>query len=255
MGGIPAPFGASLSVLTKFLEGLRQIALGPRTRTGEDLRSRIRVFCRYPILLTTEEGGPDRAYVVDLGLNGLRLEDVRRLKRGARVEIASAFPGMEQDRLAGEVIWCRERLSGGYNAGVRYEQPSGWARVILRELGIDEQSGMQRRRHLRIPTSLRAEIRELDSNRSLVDGRVANLSMGGLLLRSEGELKAGTEVLCLFGPSSHYPNLSVEARVLGSSFDEEERNWYHSLEFEDLSGREVREVGRLVVSFLKERGE
>lgn len=243
-------------MLSKFLETLRQIVLGPRSVPGEDHRARIRVFCRYPILLTTEEGGmPDRAYVVDIALNGVRLEDVKKLKRGTRVEIASAYPGLETSRLSGEVVWCRERISGGYNAGVRYAEPTGWARVVLEELGIDERSADQRRRHLRIPTSLRAELRDRRTNRQLVDGRVANLSLGGLLLRSERELEAGHEVVCLFGPYSHYPTLSVNARVLSSAYDSEERHWFHSLEFMELSGREVREVGRLVVSFLKERGD
>lgn len=238
------------SVLSKFLEGLRQIALGPRTKPGEDMRSRIRVFCRYPILVNDQ----DRAYVVDIGLNGMRLEDVRKLKKGSEVEVASAYPGLEHDRLPCQVVWCRERISGGYNAGVRYEKPQGWIQVLLQELGIDEASGPQRRKHMRIPTSLRAELRCTESNRVLTDGRAANLSLGGLLLRSEDELEADRDVLCLFGPYSHYPNLCVEARVLHSSFDAEDQHWFHSLEFSELNGREVREVGRLVVSFLKERG-
>ncbi len=242
-------------VLARFLETLRQIALGPRVKVGEDHRSRIRVFCRYPILLTSDEGPVDRAYCVDIALSGMRLEDVRKLKKGARVQVASAFPGLEQDQIDCEVVWCRERISGGYNAGLRYAEATGWVKVVLEELGLDEQRVSQRRKYLRIPTSLRAEIRDLETNRPLADGKVVNLSMGGLLLRSDGELPPDSEVLCLFGPYSHYPNLSVEGRVLSSAYDEEEQHWFHSLEFHDLTGREVREVGRLVVSFLKERGQ
>ncbi|GMU54367.1 MAG: hypothetical protein AMXMBFR33_35130 [Candidatus Xenobia bacterium] len=244
-------------MFNKFLEGLRQIALAPRTRPGEELRSRIRVLCRYPVQIESGEGPPDRAYVVDIGLNGLRVEDVRRLKKGSLVQVASAYPGLEHNRLTCEVVWCRERISGGYNAGLSYETapPGSWVRVILDELGLDEERGAQRRRYVRIATSLRAQVRDLSSNQLLTEGRVVNLGLGGVLLRSPRQLAEGNEVLCLFGPYSHYPHLSVEATCLSSHYDEDDQDWYHSLGFANLTAREVREVGRFVVGLLKERSD
>ncbi|MCE7871305.1 PilZ domain-containing protein [bacterium CPR1] len=244
-------------MLNKFLEGLRQIALAPRTKPGEELRSRIRVLCRYPVQIESGEGPPDRAYVVDIGLNGMRVEDVRRLKQGSQVQVASAYPGLEQNRLTCEVVWCRERISGGYNAGLRYQTvaPDSWVRVILDELGLDDERGLQRRKYVRLATSLRAQVRELHSNQLLTEGRVVNVGMGGVLLRSSQPLTEGAEVLCLFGPYSHYPHLSVEATCLSSHHDEDEKDYFHSLGFSHLTAREVREVGRFVVGLLKERSD
>ncbi|MEW6277755.1 MAG: PilZ domain-containing protein, partial [Candidatus Eremiobacterota bacterium] len=206
-------------MIQRFLDGLRQIVLGPRQHGAEETRTRTRVLCRYPVLYTTEDGDTQRAYVVDIGVNGMRLEGVKKLKKSSRIQVASAYPGLEQNKLRCEVVWCRERMAGDYNAGIRYDEKDdnlrgSWVKVILQELGLGDETAFQRRKHVRIATSLRAEIRDLRSGHYLTDGRVLNLSIGGCLVQSDNPVTDNLQVLCLIGPYANYPVLSISAKCL-----------------------------------------
>lgn len=245
-------------MFSKFLDGLRQIVLGPKTQTGQDGRSRTRVLCRYPVMYSNANmAEPARAYVVDIGVSGMRLEGTGKLKKGEFIFVTSAYPGLEHNKLECEVMWCRSRGSD-YSAGIRYvdteENLKGsWVKVILQELGLGDETAFQRRQHVRIATTLRCEVRDLRSGRYLTDGKVLNLSVGGALVQSANTVEDGAQILCLIGPYSNYPTLSISAKNLNTRYDEEEGCYLHSIQFSTLKPKDVKQVGKYVVNLLKGR--
>lgn len=245
-------------MFSKFLDGLKQIVLGPPSKSGQDGRSRTRVLCRYPVLYS-QEGSVEqhRAYVVDIGISGMRLEGVQKFKKGDLIRVASAYPGMEQNKLQCEVMWCRQK-GNEFSAGIRYVETEenlkgSWVKVILQELGLADENAFQRRKHLRIATTLRCEIRNLRTGHYITDGRVLNLSVGGALVQSANSVDDGAQVLCLIGPYSNYPTLSISAKNLNTRYDEDEGCYLHSVQFSTLKPRDVKQVGKYVVDLLKGR--
>lgn len=245
-------------MFAKFLDGLKQIVLGPPSQAGQDSRARTRVLCRYPVLYQSQTMvEAKRAYVTDIGIAGMRLENIEKLKKGEVIQVTSAYPGLEHNKLACEVMWCRGK-GNEHSAGIRYvdteENLKGsWVKVILQELGLGDESAFQRRKHVRIATTLRSEIRDLRSGRYLTDGKVLNLSVGGALVQSANEVEDGAQVLCLIGPYSNYPTLSIAAMCLNTRYDEEEGCYLHSIQFSTLKPRDVKQVGKYVVNLLKGR--
>ncbi len=243
----------------KFLEGLKQIVLGPSTSPGQDGRARTRVLCRYPVMYHHQNMvEPKRAYCVDIGVSGMRLEGVDKLKKGDLINVTSAYPGLEHNKLQCEVMWCRGKGASDNSAGIRYvdteENLKGsWVKVILQELGLGDESAFQRRKHVRIATTLKCEVRDLRTGRYLTDGKVLNLSVGGALVESANTVEDNAQVLCLIGPYSNYPTLSIAAKNLNTRYDEEEGCYLHSIQFSTLKPRDVKQVGKYVVNLLKGR--
>lgn len=251
-------------MLKSLLDGIKAF-IGGNQPTGDETRDRARVLCRYPVNCSTSaEDVPFRAQVVDISRTGMRLEGVGSVSRGQKLHIAYAqFPGGEAIEDAGpvavEVMWARQRPHDGQRlAGVRYLTPTAlqgsWVNHILQEVGLSaEQTDQQRRKHLRLATALRAELRDQETGQHLAEGKVANLSVGGTLVITEQPLKDGQMVLVLVAPYNNFPIFSVPGKIISSRYDDDEGQTYVSLQFVNVNARQLKTLKRFMFNLLKGR--
>jgi len=228
--------------------------------SGNEARDRARVLCRYPVGCTP---GNFEAFVVDISRTGMRLEGVSSLRAGERVSLAyRPYPGGDPPpENAGpvevEVVWCRKRSHDGkLLAGVRYAGPveASWVHHVFLEVGLArEQTGAQKRKHLRLATALRAEIRDKHTGQYLGEGKVANLSLGGVLVQSATPLSENQLVLVLIAPYNNFPILSLTGSILNCRPDLEEDMLLASIQFVNVSPAEARTLKRYIFKLLQGR--
>lgn len=151
---------------------------GPRI----DLRLRVRF----------EAGGHEgEAEASDVSPKGLRLESDKPVPKGTQLKLSVDAGEVEELQAVGEVTWCRERPSPTgkvvYDVGVAFE--SDWLAKDRGPLGsalarIFAMNSYEPARNFeRTPVSLRAS-----STAPLVELEIANLSAGGMQVRSKGPL-------------------------------------------------------------------
>ena len=251
-------------MLKSLIDGIKSF-IGLNQPTGDEVRDRARVLCRYPVDCSTAPGEvPFRAQVVDVSRSGLRLEGVGNLSKGDKLYIAYVtYEGSEQlgnnQPVEVEVMWSRKRPHDGERlAGVRYssmEQVSrSWVNYVLEEVGLSiEKTGSQRRKHIRLATALRAEIRDNQTGQHIAEGKVANLSVGGTLVQTEQQVDEGQNVLVLVSPYDNFPIFSVPAKVMSVRYDPDEGQTFVSLQFTNVNARQLKTLKRFMFNLLKGR--
>ena len=253
-------------MLTQILEGIKSF-IGVSAPSGQETRDRARVLCRYPVNCALNPGDvPFRASVVDISRTGMRLEGVSKVHTGDTLYITLAqFPGSEplppgkDGPVQCEVMWHRKRPHDGMRlCGVRFLSPdsvrSSWVQSVLAEVGLAyDKEDEQRRKHIRLVTALRAELRDHATGQYLAEGKVANLSLGGVLVESEQYVKEGSDVLVMVAPYNNFPIFSVPGRVLSCRLDSDEGKNYISLQFMNVPKREFKVLKRYVFNLMKGR--
>lgn len=253
-------------MLKSLLDGIRSF-IGGAVPSGDEARDRARVLCRYPVNCSASlQDVPFRSQVVDISRTGMRLEGVGDVARGDKLYIAYAqFPGNEQpvenpaEPVEVEVMWARKRPHDGQRlAGVRYTNPEqvrrSWVQYVLDEVGLAvEKTGEQRRKHIRLVTALRAELRDNVTGQHIAEGKVANLSVGGTLVQTEQPVKEGQTVLVLVSPYNNFPIFSVPGRVLSVRYDPDEGQTFVSLQFINVNARQLKTLKRFMFNLLKGR--
>lgn len=250
-------------MLKSLLDGIKAF-VGGNQPSGDETRDRARVLCRYAVDCSNRpEDVPFRAQVVDISRTGMRLEGVGQLPKGSRLHIAYAEveagePLENVGPVEVEVMWTRQRPHDGQRlAGVRFvdgEKLQGsWVYHVLQEVGLSLERNEQRRKHLRLATALRAELRDQGSGQHLAEGKVANLSIGGTLVITEQPLQDGQMVLVLVSPYNNFPIFSVPGKVLNTRYDEEEGQTYVSLQFVNVNAHQLKTLKRFMTNLLKGR--
>ncbi|MBT9588335.1 PilZ domain-containing protein [bacterium] len=247
------------------LDGIKSF-IGGTGPSGDEVRDRARVLCRYPVdCSTTLEDVPFRAQVVDVSRSGMRLEGVGNVAKGdkffvAYVQIAGAEPiTKDVEPVEVEVMWCRKRPHDGEHlAGVRYADPEqvsrSWVHYVLDEVGLSvDKTGAQRRKHIRLATALRAELRDQATGEHIAEGKVANLSVGGTLVQTEQPVTEGHSVLVLVSPYNNFPIFSVPAKVMSVRYDPDEGQTFVSLQFFNVNARQLKTLKRFMFNLLKGR--
>ncbi len=245
-------------MLRELFQGIKAFVIGGELPTPEESRFAPRLLCQYRVNLLIRDQ-EEKCSVVDIGTTGLRLENLPEVSKGERLWISyplsTAFQadhGMEV-----EVMWTRVRPHDKIRvAGVRFvsDQLEGtWVRTLQEETGLHGNSTFQKRKHVRLATTLKAELRDLSTGRFLTQGKVNNLSVGGALIESPDSLKSGHQVMALVGPHLNYPTLSVHAKVLNSRADDEDGIFLHSIQFVDLTKKQLKTLERLVLKMLEGR--
>lgn len=240
-------------MLKNLLDGIRAF-VGSQPLPGEEVRDRARVLCRYPVDCRVLDSDLQfQAHVVDVSRSGMRLESVGEVRRADRLQIAL----QEQKGLGAaevEVMWARERSHDGARlAGVRYLDPAqagtSWVQRVLEEVGLSVVGEEpQRRKHIRLATSMRAELRHPSSGELLGQGKVSNLSVGGTMVVSDRPLPADTQVQVLLAPyPAGIPIFGVAGRVVAASGEQ------LSLQFVQVSPRQLKTLKRFLFTLLKER--
>lgn len=251
--------------ISKLLEGVRRLVLRP-AESGEDFkpddnRTSPRILCDYRVEL---KGKTERftASAVDIGKTGLRVEGVPTLEVGQVYEISYPYAGGKGPSASfeAEVMWCRpsRKHQGELVAGFRFvrqgdELKGTWVHTLLTELGLAGNAVYQKRRHLRLSTRRKVYLRDLETGRHLLVGRLSNLSVGGALVQSAYELQKGRQVLALIGGSVERPTLTIGAEVIEVRMDPEEGHRLLSLQFVELNEEQLGKLEQMIREMLKGR--
>jgi len=235
------------------IEGIRSL-VGGAGPTGEEARHKARVICRYPVQCSATPDGPAHSSdVVDISLSGLRLEGLEGLKPHDILWVAFETGG---EPVKVEVIWSRKRPQDGMIlTGTRYKcaLEGTWVHRVLQEVGLTEQPPTyQKRKHVRLASHLRAEVRDKTTGQYICDGQVENLSMGGVLIHTGQDTVDGQLVLVLIAPEDNYPILSLSGRTVRHESDGHEGHLV-SVKFLNVGARDVKILKRYLFALVKEK--
>jgi hypothetical protein len=193
-------------------------------------RSPRRSPCQFEVACHTSHGS-FLLQVTDLSRGGLRARIPVRLQPGDMVCLA--YPrkiGQIYDEITARVAWCstlpdRSGIEAGFTfLGALDTLSQSWVDPLLRSLD-PELVTRDLRRHLRVSTSLRAEVTlPTDMARDPMEGRVVNLSCGGVLFVGDDPLDVGTPVTVLLELPEKRRPLVCRGEVVRSQWSAAERS-------------------------------
>lgn len=239
----------------------------------EDRRKVIRLRCRFDIFLLTDKE-VTAATVVDMGLQGLRVEcreyfktgtQVSLIYRGAigeqpavsRVHLERDIEGAFSQGVLCEVSWSqKDKFTKVSTIGVTYNDSpkrmgKSWVKKILREIGFDEDTIFQRRKIVRVISSIPCK---LTADKSTWRGRVINMGAGGALFQGDYKIQVGQVVKVSIGPyKKKLKNLEVRGQIVTQRYEQSTNGWLHGVRFMGMSKAQVALLGKYVVGLLKEQ--
>ncbi len=237
----------------------------------EDRRQVIRLRCRYSVYIIYRKK-PLEATVVDMGVKGLRLDILHRLKPDSQVAVlyraavrqkpVISAEDIEKDYQAAvadhgvvcRVAWCRrDPYSGQIQTGIEFDDTpermaKSWVKTILKETGFDRDSIHQKRKNVRVPASIKYECDTI--SQGLARGTVLNLGAGGALLQAEQELPDGVNLI--IGPYKDLDKLYVSGKVVSRRQDSAGQHFLHGVQFFDTSNTATELLGSYVRILLEE---
>ena len=209
----------------------------------------VRLRCNYPVTCSML-GKRFTSQVVDMGLEGLRLEVPLRVERGQLIALRYEGPTTcyDYDTVQARIVWARPHPSGnGTLAGVAYVNPPAylersWIRHLLRVFDLDKLSVHDRRRDVRLPISLQATV---DSRNVVEQAWVRDLGLGGALVECSRELEVGTHVT-IFLVSAEGEHVSFEATVVRTVRGSTSSVWMSGLQFTGPADECREHLGRVL---------
>lgn len=242
------------------LQGFRALVLARSTAEAPDQRRRLtRLRCLYRVACSSE-GEDFRATVVDMGLKGMRLEVPRRLPAGALVSVrylgsSTADRRFSVDTVHTRILWCRKkRFLRTIEIGVAYHDSEAnmersWVKYILRQIGFDIQSILDRRKAVRVQALLRADLK---GGRGLSEGTVINLGAGGALFETQTPVDVGAHVTMEAGPYLTHDMLTVRGTVVQTLRSADSGHWLVGVCFENVTATQANLLGSYVKTLLEE---
>ncbi len=246
-----------LEGLKRLLDGLLAIFMGRGGRTPEERRRLIRVKCSFDVTcIVGEKSVPGK--VIDMGLNGLRLETTERVKPGTLIYIYHPKPSnrFDNEHVMCQVKWCRKRkTTSKIEIGVKYADTPGnmrrsWVKFLLKELGFDGRAIYTRRKSVRAEANLKAVMRSDDGG--VLEGKVLNLGIGGALFAAEEAFGPGALVKMKIGPYKRFKLLELPGTILSTRRSMGNGGYLVSVRFDDPSPAQVRLLGDYVINLLKD---
>ncbi|MCW5871409.1 MAG: PilZ domain-containing protein, partial [Candidatus Eremiobacteraeota bacterium] len=145
-------------MLRRLLTTIRDFFLPRKARLQDpaERRQLVRVRCRIPIQIRVGERTIS-GWVVDMGVQGIRVRTGEGLKKGQAVAIrATVSQQSSQAWVNCRIMWARPVENGKhYLAGARFHETREnlrrtWVHRLLRELGLNENSLRERREFIRV---------------------------------------------------------------------------------------------------------
>ena len=243
-------------MLKQILDGLKSLVKSSDCGCTGERRRVVRLKCRYEVTCLREHVA-FRAVLVDMGVRGLRLETHERLKPGQAIHVSFNAPhnSVSVESVKCKVCWARRNKQAKLEAGLCYDEPQenlerSWVKVILREVGFDAASIVQRRKARRVVAMLRGEA--LPEGHRPMACRVLNLGAGGALLQLPEALEKGQALAMLIGPGLGEPPLKVAGEVVSCRYESQSSAWFCGTRFADLSDRQLDQLSRYIVLLLKD---
>jgi hypothetical protein len=223
---------------------------------GERRRAlRIKTYCHVEISI---EGQTYKGVVTDMGLEGLRIKSqTAPMVVGLEFNVRCLQPMGVNDlgNVRCQSLWVqrvgRELVSGMKYADTRENMKRSWVRHLLQELGFDDSRTFQRRKYMRIDSSIPARIFQGEES-LLPDPRVVNLGIGGALVESRHETPAEQDVELEISLWRILPTLALPARIIDVRQEPGNQIYLHSLQFGDLTAEQTRLLGNYIINFINQ---
>ncbi|MFN8611912.1 MAG: PilZ domain-containing protein [Vulcanimicrobiota bacterium] len=238
-------------MLEEVLRLVRGLFLGRRGQfRGEELRQLVRLRCQIPVYLRQ---GRERCngWIVDLGWQGLGLRTGRLLKPDQPVMLRALLPPPAGENwIEAEVQWVAPgRNKNEFRAGCRLpkaREPS-WIDGVLASLGLDQDSGQNRRRAFRARTDAPLRLIKGDGPVAL---QMRDLSLTGVAFLSPEVLEPGCQVRLHIGPQRPLAAVSLQAQIL-SVQPGSDGGWVCSGEWIQAEHTQVKQLGLYLLSALQ----
>lgn len=209
----------------------------------------VRLRCNYPVTCSML-GKRFTAQVVDMGLEGLRLEMPQKVDRGQLIAIRYEGPTTcyDYDTVQARIVWARSQPNGSTMlAGVAYINPSpylerSFIRHLLRVFDLDKLSIADRRRDVRMPVSLQAS---LDATELHEDAWIRDIGLGGALVECKSDLPLGTDI-CICLTTADAEPVAFDANVVRKSRTNFNEAWLLGVRFTGPSEDNHSHVGRVL---------
>lgn len=237
-----------MSLLRELIDGLRSLIPGHARSRLIDKRGEPRLECHY-LVEVESKGKKHRGIVTDVGPRGLRVKFAPSLNRGSQVSIH--LEGSDRPGVPCRTAWCRKRrYADDRVAGFEFvdeKLEESWVGTLLTELGWKARERPQTREWLRIAANLSVKVHTGDD---AYRGLLRDLGVGGCRLHMQQRLQKGP-VKITMGPWGAFPELELDAEVIlvrdegGLPFDTR-------LSFQELRGRQARELGNYMFRLLRE---
>ncbi|MBI3924781.1 MAG: PilZ domain-containing protein [Armatimonadetes bacterium] len=248
-------------MLRGLLDGLKAFVLGKVDDLDPAERRRL-VRVRSHLRVTVGIGKhAQQAFLHDIGVKGLRLKLRQKVAAGRHLQVtyADSSPDYPEKQIRCRVTWCRQ-LPGekSYSCGAVYDDTpermrASWVSCILRELGLDETTIVERRKHIRI-TSDEVAVGLTDAEGQAVNApELVDLSAGGAMVRTRNRLHPGQRLSMRVGPLQSLEPLRIGAEVLKCDLDRPTSSLVTSLRFVDLTEEQVGLLGEYVLTLLRKQ--
>lgn len=190
------------------------------------------------------------AQVVDMGLEGLRLEMPQKVDRGQLIALRYEGPTTcyDYDTVQARIVWARPQPNGtSVLAGVAYINPSpylerSFIRHLLRVFDLDKLSIHDRRRDVRMPVSLQAT---LDVTELREDAFIRDIGLGGALVECKSDLPLGTDI-CIGLTTADGEPVTFDANIVRKSRTNFNEAWLIGVRFTGPSDENSDHVGRVL---------
>jgi len=160
----------------------------------------------------------------------------------------------EVDTINTEVVWCRKRRnSNHYYAGIRFTDTpdiieKSWANFVLGSFGITEGPFRQKRKLLRVPSNIPVTCHY--GEYTFTCGIIADIGLGGLKMKLNIDPGRGKAVALRVGPYNMIPALDCRATVMRSPFNISTNKFEVGVQFNDLNNRQVKRLGKYILTIL-----
>lgn len=249
------------AMLLRLLTTIRDFFLPRRAKVENpsERRQLVRVRCRIPIQIRVGERTIS-GWVIDMGVQGIRIRTGIPLKKGQAVAIrATVSQQSSQAWVSCRVMWVRT-VEGGKHclSGIRFHETRDnlrrtWVHRLLRELGLNENSLHERREFIRVDGRIPVKMQSLRDGGPMQSVETLNLGVAGLLLRTTRPLYPGEHYNCWVGPWGKLPQVGpIPSEVLSCRPDPGGSASQVPLRFLELQEESVQELGRYVLTLLKE---
>jgi hypothetical protein len=200
--------------------------------------------------------------ITDMSIKGLKVECSHKLARGYTFPITvDTHRGTLSDgdfkkaTLQVKVAWTRRQLhSDSYTCGLLFvdheeNMKDSWVYYIFSEIGIDAQSSFQKRGGYRIPSEL--PITCHTSEGIVIQGFVQNIGIGGILILRGEELRKGEELNITIGPFRNFKEIKCRGKVARTSFMNRTYQWLGGIEFVEMQVKAFKNLGKLILTLMK----
>ena len=234
------------NMFDKVFDGLRKLL--PSEVPVLERREIVRIDCKVPAVYRASDGKDLTAVIVDIGINGLRLESPKKIPRNSEVQVLRPEGGP----VSCKVIWSRpKRFSDQHLSGLQFidskeNMRSSWVKSTLQKLGFKPGKIKEQRKHIRVRSEARATLSSTAGD-ELTEGTLLNLGIGGALVKMETPIPQSVKVILSVDPVGAVSPLRMPCVIRSSWKDERTLKAMHGLRFDDQNNALVKKYLKILM--------